>query len=401
LATGLLITAFMVWLSLPLFVLAVTLSGAVDRDAASKQNAAESASRPQQKETRHASMKTQKFQRTQKATLTKESRLAFIRRAQVWMHTDIGSMDLRLGPQGPGAFPPDAAVTCDYVETAPSGSSRKFNCRIGEDDVVKVRYGAENGEVQGSVLASRLLWALGFGADRVYPVRVICRGCSSDPFTKPRRASAARVFEPAAIERQPEGREMKAGKEEGWAWPELALVDETAGGAPKAHRDALTLLAVLIQHTDNKAEQQRLLCLPGGLTEEGVCDKPFLALHDVGLTFGHANFANRSDTGSVNFLDWARTPIWRDAKACTGHLSRSNTGTLEDPPIHEAGRAFLAGLLLQLRDQQLHDLFDVSRVEWRSRQPNNSDALPGASVDEWVTVFKRKRDEIVASRCPA
>lgn len=292
-------------------------------------------------------------------------------------------------------------MTCDYVETVPSGSSRKFDCRIGEDDVVKVRYGAENGEVQGSVLASRLLWALGFGADRVYPVRVVCRGCSSDPFAKRERASAARVFEPAVIERKPEGREMNAEKQSGWAWPELALVDEAQGGAPKAQRDALTLLAVLIQHTDNKAEQQRLLCLPGGLTGDGVCDKPFLALHDVGLTFGHANFANRTDTGSVNFLDWARTPIWRDAKACTGHLSRSNTGTLEDPPIHEAGRAFLADLLVQLRDGQLHDLFDVSRVEWRSRQPNNPDVLPGASVDEWVTVFKRKRDEIVASRCPA
>ena len=336
-----------------------------------------------------------------KTTLTKESRLVFIRRAQVWTPTHVSTMDLRIGPQGPGAFGPDATVTCDHVDATLQGSSRKFFCRVGEDDVLKVRYGAENGEVQGSVLASRLLWALGFGADRVYPARVICRGCSSDPFTKPERGSGARIFEPATIERKPEGREMNAGQHSGWAWPELALIDEAQGGAPKAHRDALTLLAVLMQHTDTKPEQQRLLCLPGGLRAGAMCDQPFMALHDVGLTFGHANFANRTDTGSVNFLDWARTPIWRDAKACVGHLSRSNTGTLEDPTIHEAGRAFLADLLVQLTDGQLRDLFEVARVDLRSRQPNGSVVVPSASVDEWVTVFKRKRDEIVASRCAA
>jgi len=336
-----------------------------------------------------------------KTTLTKESRLAFIRKAQVWTPTHVSTMDLRIGPQGPGAFEPDATVICDHVDAALQGASRKFFCRAGADDVLKVRYGAENGEVQGSVLASRLLWALGFGADRVYPVRVICRGCSSDPFTKTERGSGALIFEPAAIERKPEGREMNAGRNSGWAWPELALIDEAHGGAPIAHRDALTLLAVLIQHTDSKPEQQRLLCLPGGLRADAMCDRPFMALHDVGLTFGHANFANRADTGSVNFLDWARTPIWRDAKGCVGHLSRSNTGTLGDPTIHEAGRAFLADLLVQLTDEQLRDLFAVARVDLRSRQPNGPAVVPSASVDEWVTVFKRKRDEIVASRCPA
>ena len=38
------------------------------------------------------------------------------------------------------------------------------------------------------------------------------------------------------------------------------------------------------------------------------------------------------------------------------------TGTLDKPVISEAGRAFLAGLLAQLSDAQLHDLFDVSRM---------------------------------------
>jgi hypothetical protein len=122
-------------------------------------------------------------------------------------------------------------------------------------------------------------------------------------------------------------------------------------------------------------------------------------LHDVGLTFGHANFFNRTVTGSVNFDEWAATPIWRDRKACIGHLSQSITGTLGDPTISEEGRQFLADLLLQLTDAPLRDLFAVAYVDRRSRKPNSDE--PPASVDEWVSAFKHKRDEIVSTHCPA
>ncbi len=306
-----------------------------------------------------------------KTKLSKKDRRAFIQKAQVWVPTNVSAMDIRMGPQGQGSFPPNATVTCDYFETKLSGSSAKFDCRIGESDVVKVRYGIRNGEVYGAVLASRLLWALGFGADRVYMERVTCRGCSSDPWNKRDKSAGEQVFDPAAIERKPEGREMDTSEGSGWGWPELALVDETKGGAPRSQLDALTLLAVFIQHTDSKPDQQRLLCLPGGTTADGACTRPFLMVHDVGLTFGHANWANSTDTGSVNFVEWSTTPVWRDAQKCIGHLSKSSTGTLGDPAIHEAGRAFLADLLVQLTDKQLHDLFDAARVELRSRKPND------------------------------
>jgi hypothetical protein len=330
--------------------------------------------------------------------LTREGRLTFIRRAQVWLPTNVPAMDLRAGPQGRGALSPDKTITCDYVETKQGGSSRKFDCVIPKGDTVKVRYGADNGEVEGQVLASRLLWALGFGADRVYPVRVTCRGCSSDPWTKSKKVPGEQTFDPAVIERAQEGHAIKNSKNPGWAWPELALVDQAQGGASRAQRDALVLLAVFIQHTDSKPDQQRLLCLPGGMTAKGVCTKPFMLLHDVGLTFGHGNFLNRAVTGSVNFEAWAKTPIWRDAAACVGHLSQSKTGTLGDPTISEAGRAFLAGLLVQLTDRQLRDLFEVAHVDSRSRKPNSDQ--PAASVEEWVAAFTHKRDEIVTNHCP-
>jgi hypothetical protein len=334
-----------------------------------------------------------------KAPLTQAARLAFIQKANVWAPTNVPQMDLRAGPQGTGAFQPDQSVTCDYVKAKLPGTSRKFDCDVGDGDVVKVRYGSDNGKVEGAVLASRLLWALGFGADRLYPVRVTCRGCSADPWTKRDRVAGEQVFDPAAIERKPHGHEMKGEYKGGWTWPELELVDEQQGGAPKAQRDALKLLAVFLQHTDNKAENERLVCLPGGAKHADACDQPFMMMHDVGLTFGHANFANRTNTGGVNFDEWSTTPIWRDAKACIGHMSESFTGTLGNPKISEAGRQFLADLLVKLTDRQLSDLFDVARVDRRSRKPGSNE--PPATVDEWVTAFKRKRDEVVTNRCPS
>ena len=332
------------------------------------------------------------------AVLTKEARLAFIQKARVWSSTDVSEMNVRDGPGGPGAFQPNELVTCDYAERKMPGRSAKFFCAVQPDDIVKVRYGRSNGEVQGSVLATRLLWALGFAADRVYPVRVRCRGCTADPWNNRERVDDVHEFDPAVIERPPDGHEMREGlKDAGWAWPELDLVHAEQGGAPLEQVDALRLLAVFMQHTDTKSRQQRLLCLPGGLTADGVCERPFLLLHDVGLTFGHANEFNRNQSGSVNFEEWAATPVWKNAAQCIGHLSKSKTGTLENPHISEAGRRFLAALLVQLTDRQLRDLFEVARVDRRDVGAYEHPAH--VRIEDWIKIFKEKRDEIVANRC--
>jgi len=327
--------------------------------------------------------------------LTKQARLAAIRRAQVWKATDVPMMDLRAGPQGPGTLQPNESVTCDWVDKKMNGNTPKFTCAITKDDEVKVKYGADNGEVYGEVAATRLLWALGFGADRMYPVRVVCRGCSPDPFKDHKEHRDQVVFDAAAIERKMHGHTLETKEDEGWAWPELDLVDEAAGGAPRAHRDALKLLAVFIQHTDSKAQQQRLSCLTD-LKEGEECQEPFMLLNDVGVTFGHANMFNRASVGSVNLDQWSHAKVWEDAKACIGGLSKSQTGTLDKPSISEAGRKFLADLLVQLSDAQLHDLFDVARFPARAKVVG---AKQGLTVDEWVDVFKRKRDEVVNRTC--
>ena len=316
-----------------------------------------------------------------------------IARAQVWTPTNVGSTDIRNGPAGRRTFAFRETVTCDYVDKDLAGRSPKFAC-ASEGDELKVKFGGGNAEVYAEVAATRLLWALGFGADRMYPVRVICRGCP-DNLPGILRGDGSTLVDPAAIERKMPGKDFKP--DSSWAWAELDNVQETRGGAPAAHRDALKLVAVFLQHTDSKPEQQRIECLEDDARTASTCTRPLMMLNDVGLTFGGANLVNANSKG-MNLAAWASTPIWKGDTGCIGNLSRSATGTLKDPVIGESGRAFLAGLLTQLSDDQIAAVFEVSRVTLRLRNPE--DVRSGfATVAEWASVFKRKRAEIVDRRC--
>jgi hypothetical protein len=329
--------------------------------------------------------------------LKTSERAELIKRAQVWKATDVSSKNIKTGPDATGAFAPGETVSCDYVRERLGGNTPKFACAIAPDDTVKVRFGRVNGEIYAGVAATRLLWALGFGADTLYPVRVVCRGCPAAFAAEGDAAPGQIVFDLAAIERKMPGHELVgSGMVRGWTWPELDRVDEDAGGATVAERDALKLLAVFLQHTDSKQEQQKLLCLDEKLEGAGAeCATPFMMIHDVGMTFGRANSFNRDALGSANLEQWAGTPIWRDAKRCVANLSPSQTGTLAHPVISEGGRKFLADLLLRLTDDQLQDLFGVARFGER--------ILPGGTagtpVSAWVDAFKHKRDEIAGNSC--
>jgi hypothetical protein len=173
-------------------------------------------------------------------------------------------------------------------------------------------------------------------------------------------------------------------------------VDEESGGAGLAERDALRLLAVFLQHSDSKSQQQRIVCLaPAGA---GECRQPLMMINDLGVTWGRANRWNQQPRGSVNLAEWQELDIWKGPTSCVGNLSGSFTGTLKEPVISEEGRQFLAGLLTQLSDDQLRGLFEAARVHLRARAPES--ARSGlATVDEWVMAFKAKRAQIVERRC--
>lgn len=332
---------------------------------------------------------------TQSIDANRPSRRALIRRAQLWIPTDVASHDMRRGLELSNGFDPDQTVPCEYVPQTMSGNSPKFSCRIGTDDVVKVKFGGTNGEVFAEVAATRLFWALGFAADRMYPVKVLCHGCP-DWIGGIEQANGDRMVNFASVERKYPGHDIRDGGE-GWSWAELDEVSEEAGGAPRAQVDALKLLAVFLQHTDSKPVQQRIVC-EGKKAADHECARPLLMVNDLGMTFGRASHTNADEASSVNLDAWSRTPVWKNSTGCVGNLPRSFTGTLSDPRISEAGRQFLAGLLGQLTDRQLYDLFDVARFHLRPRTPaHGASGFP--ATEEWVEAFKKKRAEIVTRTC--
>ncbi len=333
------------------------------------------------------------------------TRLAYLERAQVFRAVPIHSQDLRVGPRGPGAFSFDVTVHCDYVDDAGtlSGMTSKFFCRAG-DDVLKVKYGTDNGEVYAETAATRLFWALGFGADAAYPVRISCRGCPIDPWLwKTSLRVPEQHFELATVERKFAGKTIEAPGVSGWSWQELDLVDSALGGAPVTHREALKLLAVFVQHGDNKAGQQRLVCLPEGVRRGPAgetCTRPFLVVADLGATFGGAGNLSRDGVAKLNFNEWASKPIFRDKAQCVGELNGSLFGTLQHPRIREAGRRFLAARLTKLADRQIADLFVAARVDKREETTTENGRERRVTVDDWLRVFKEKRAQIAEHRCP-
>ena len=99
-------------------------------------------------------------------------RLDAIRRAHVWNQTDVAAFDFTAGE---GEFAPWSTVTCDHGEKKFTGTTPKYGCAIvpGKSQGKERR---RRNEVYAGVAATRLLRALGFGVDTLYPVRVECRG---------------------------------------------------------------------------------------------------------------------------------------------------------------------------------------------------------------------------------
>ena len=207
--------------------------------------------------------------------LSENERTEAIARASVWTKTDVPRMNLKVGPRGQNAYTPNQWVDCAYKEKRnPSGRSPKFECETSTGEDLKVKYGADNAEVFGEVLATRLLWALGFAADQMYPVRVRCQGCPQDPRESPEAKDGVTVFDPAAIENKLPGRAMETRRDSGWKWDEIDNIGNKAPKGGRAHRDALKLLAAFIQHTDSKEANQRLLCPKGEEVGKSGCRKP-------------------------------------------------------------------------------------------------------------------------------
>jgi hypothetical protein len=330
-------------------------------------------------------------------------------RAAVWSTPAQPPSAADLG-SNPDPFP-DPAV-CRFQPSEPSGATPKFDCVFEGGEVLKVKYGT-NPEVHTEAAATRLLAALGFGADRIYLVKKLrCFGCPMDPysFTKTTGIDTTRFmdFQNVAIERRPPGKAI-AGKsdQEGWGWDELDDAQGTGRGATKAERDALRLMAVLLNNWDNRPDNQRLLCLPEGYPAQpsGHCGKALAYMHDVGGTFGRVRGTlsrirgKGSEERKLDVEAWSRVPVWKDRATCTVGIKspRLHGATFGEAKIGEPGRQLLAGLLGQLSRAQMDALFAGALVdEYEDAKP------PSADVARWSAALQDKVRQITeGAPCPA
>ena len=334
-----------------------------------------------------------------------KARESVIARARVFVPSppSIPALDLS---RTPGETRPlGDEVTCTFEPKDTKATSSKFDCRLDDGTVVKVKYGYSR-ERNGEVAATRLIAALGFPADQVsFARRVRCQGCPPMPFQTRRIAewffvaplldavaahTGAREFEWVAVERKAAGRALEVPHYEGWDWWELDLVDPRRGGASRADLDALRLMAVFLAHWDNKAPNQRLLCQGDRDPEENpeACEAPLLMLQDLGSTFG---------PGKVVYDKWRAVPIWKGETGCVISMETLPYGGagLRPLAISDAGRALLAGKLAQLSERQIYQLFEGARF------PDPATGDPG-NVTPWVETFREKVRQIVdRPTCPS
>jgi hypothetical protein len=298
-----------------------------------------------------------------------------------------------------GGRPIDQPVLpCRFVRDEPSGTSPKFSCLVdngdGTTETVKVKYG-RNPEIQAEVAGTRLLRDLGLAADRVRIVpRVRCYGCPRFPFLTMHLMTLMHAaqwlerrgdedgytdFEWVGVEQKFPAPSIETDTQEGWAWFELK-----SSQAPPADVDALRLLAVFLAHWDNKAGNQRLVCLDQPASAEGQpCARPLLMIQDLGATFGPEK---------VNLARWRDMPIWADRGRCVVSMRALpyRGATFPDATISEAGRLQLAQRLSAFTEDRIRQLFvDARFPQFYSATDDNRD------LDAWTTAFRLRVEQIV------
>ena len=336
-----------------------------------------------------------------------DAREASLVRARVWSppRSPIPSVDFSINPPGPDSFDPNADIDCSFVKKKIGGTTPKFYCKLASGETLKVKYGEPNGEIPAEIAATRLLSALGFPSDRMYRVHSVrCRGCPVLPqqalqcLDKGGPASICmegaseddvRTFAYAAIERPFEGRKIEAQEDQGWSFFELDKIDPAAGGSPRAHVDALRVIAVLLAHWDNKGANQRLVCPPGADRPDGSCSAPIAMIQDLGATFG---------PHKMDLLNWRNAPVWKDARSCQVSMASLPFGgaTFPERRISEEGRRFALQLLQQLSRQQIDTLFEAAGVT-----SFNHVVAEAHRTEAWTNTFLDKVKQIAsAGPCP-
>lgn len=374
-------------------------------------------------------------------------RQTYLARATVWADRSLPGPESILRGQtesDPLAHLPRNAASelpCTYLQggAASTGRTEKFTCRTSDGRTLRVKYfdgnpKTGNREVFSEVVATRLYWALGFGADALFPVNVLCQECPEDPNTG-KGARATRRYA-AVVEALYDGIIVSSGVDpnQGWGFKEVdraiaALPPGPTRDSQRAAFDALVLLSVFVQHGDRKPSQQRLVCrapldlsagdlhaddqdgsfhLPVLFERDGAtaCSDTAITVQDLGATFGGAGKMTPRSS-KINLPAWAAVPVFARTGpgACRGALAMAASAGRDaggDLVVSEAGRRLLFERMSALTPAHVRALFESARLDALGETPSWRDPATGVThsgLDAWVAVFMRKVAEIGAATC--
>ena len=354
-----------------------------------------------------------------------EERLQYLQNASTWYKEKSDKRNLLEGQKQNKRwkkFTFNQTVRCSFQEPIigdkPGGKTPKFWCvdDLGNSFKVKYQQGQDFGYhgVHGEILATRLFWALGFPADAVYPVKVKCRNCPERPWeyikafysNKTNELKKPRVQEleidNAIIEFKFPYDKIEITKSQGWSWSEFKTLSKE-NKELAIQKESLALLASFIQHADNKAEQQRLVCMDKDRKKNEPCEKPMLMIQDLGFSFGQGHVENEKTKGTASLEGFKNAPIWSNQEQCITKVNYYYTGEAIEIKVSEKARQFLVEKLEKLTDNDLIHLFVAARLDLRKDEKNNSlseeDIKQNAIILDWVNAFKERVKKLSEHRC--
>lgn len=326
--------------------------------------------------------------------ISKAERDEYVTRASLWRpesSLNVAAIDFKAGPYEKMKYAPEELVTCSYVPMKeayeagkPNGMSPKFKCRDAKGKDFKVKYGG--GEVMAEVAASWVLTAIGSYSDRMYPVRLNCPDCPSDPFRSEKDPGAWEQGQMVTIEDKI-GERIEFKPNSGIGFDEFHNIQDRVGA------EALSGMAQFLSNSDNKAPNQAIACQKKDVAagaSGAVCNNPVVLLQDMGISFGGRGIYHNS---RMNFKKWAKEKVWDDPKACVLHLNKTHTSSLDGVDstgrdLHQIGekaRQMMISRLSLLSRAQLIDIFTAARAPLRE---------PYHTAEEWADLFLSKVEKL-------
>jgi hypothetical protein len=373
------------------------------------------------------------------AEVTKEQRIDYIKNAVIWTKPEREKViKKQLYPKKLSKLDLTKELVCKFYEPkgfddAPGGLSPKFLCDVPDPmdsskvNTLKFKYspvfpGAEfQFEPMTGSASSDLLRLFGYYADNETPVTVKCLGCPSptgknDPDVDPWKVTVGKrsgkvvnytpqniTYNYASMEVKPPMYPILASQKsfwcqftgkmgmsqcEGWSFEELFkhLPDDPAKKAAAAiQREGLVILMALIQHTDNKAGNQRLGCPYDKAEKDALgkffCKEPVLMVQDAGRVFGSGKFATKVSLkptrlfgivpfvtvsgpvgtfSAVDYEAWKGVSVWKETgpNKCILQVGGSVSGTLFNIQVSKAGIDFVTGII----DGNPHFKEDITNI---------------------------------------